>query len=427
MRILLITFYFPPYNTIGSIRTGKFAKYLHSNGHDVRVLTAESLPLPDDLTLEVPADQVKPSRWVNVNYLPELATGGRKSVSVKGYASGSTIISKLGKLYKEVTNFPDEAVGWIYSAYKMGVQLIIEKKPDIIYASATPYSSLIIAHLLSKRFSIPWVAELRDLWIGNQNYQYSNFRLFFEKKLERKILETATTHITVSNSWADALRANYSQPVHIIQNGFDPDDYPVEFKQTIGFSEDLVISYTGLLVPKYRDPIPLFEAIKSLRHDGKRIKVNFYGRYSESVTSSIVKYDLIDQVFLHPTVSHQESIKLQVQSDILLLLLWNDSEVKGNLTGKLYEYLGARRPILAVGKFHQQDEAAHLIVSRGAGLATNDPNVIKQQLIDWMNEKRQNGFIRQLPESVHQGLTRADQFKLLEKILLDLAAEHKHG
>lgn len=427
MRILLITFYFPPYNTIGSIRTGKFAKYLHSNGHDVRVLTAKSLPLPDDLTLEVTVDLVKSSQWVNVNCLPELAAGGRKSVSVKGYASGSTIISKLGRCYKELINFPDEAVGWIPFGYSSGKKTISDWKPDLIYASATPYSSLIIGDLLSRRYCIPWIAEFRDLWSGNQTHHHTVIRNWFESRLEKSVVKTASAIVTVSQPLADTLKSKYSQPVHVVQNGFDPDDFPADFPEKSEEHSALLISYTGLMVKDYRDPSPLFQAVSDLGEVGKQITINFYGRYSALALPIAEKYQLSGQVYAYPSVSNKESLRIQIESDVLLHLLWNDIDQPGVLTGKLYEYLGARRPILAVGKYHHQDEAAQLIVSRGAGLATNDPNVIKQKLIDWMNEKRQNGFIRQLPESVHQGLTRADQFKQLEKILLDLAAEHQHG
>jgi len=427
MRILLIAFYFPPYNTIGSMRTGKLAKYLYSHGHDIRVLTARSLPLPDDLTLEVPADLVLPSSWVNVNYLPELAAGGRKNVSVKGYASESSLAKRLGTLYKEIFNFPDEAVGWILYGYCKAKQVVSRWKPDLIYASATPYSSLIIAALLSKFFRIPWVAELRDLWIGNQTHHHTAIRNLFEKKLEKAVLKTASAIVTVSQPLADTLKAKYPQPVHVIQNGFDPDDYPADNQELPEQNSTLMISYTGLMVKDYRDPSPLFQAAAELAEDGKGIHINFYGRYSELVLALAEKYHLSDQVRAYPSVSYKDSLQIQKESDVLLHLLWNDIDQPGILTGKLYEYLGARRPILAVGKYHYQDEAAQLIVSRGAGLATNDPNVIKQQLIDWINVKQQKGFISDLPASVHQGLTRADQFKLLEQILLDLVAEQKHG
>lgn len=423
MRILLISYYFPPYNTIGSLRTGKFAKYFHQQGHDVRVVTVKPLSLPDDLVLEIPETQVYPSRHININFLPELVAGGKKDVTVKGYSSGSTIINKLGRLYKEFFNVPDDAVGWIPYGLRKGLAVTKDWKPDLIYASATPYSSLIIAANLSKRLDVPWLAEFRDLWVGNQTRKHTKLRQAIDMVMEKLTLKRACAIVTVSNPLSAALKSRYVQPVHVIENGFDPDDFDQNNHISTSEKDHLLISYTGLMVADYRDPSPLFKAISDLGEEGQNIKVDFYGRYSELVLPLAEKYDLVGQINAYPSVSNRTSLCIQSQSDVLLHLLWNDPSQPGILTGKLYEYLGSRRPILAVGKYHEQDEAAQKIMSRGAGLATNDPATIKHQLIKWLEEKKINGYIQQLPESVHQGLTRADQFRKLEIILQDIVRD----
>ncbi|MCS6841315.1 MAG: hypothetical protein NZ701_11090, partial [Roseiflexus sp.] len=118
---------------------------------------------------------------------------------------------------------------------------------------------------------------------------------------------------------------------------------------------------------------------------------------------------------------HREALAQQRAADVLLLLLWNDPRERGVYTGKLFEYLGARRPILGIGP--AGNVAADLIRERRAGLVSADPAEVAGQLVRWLDAK-ERGSIPDLPEAVAAGLSRADQTRRLEAFLERLVGQH---
>lgn len=372
MRILLVSYDFPPFNCIGAVRVGKTAKYLHLLGHDVRVVCADDQPLPKTLPVEIPESQIVRTPWINVNALPELLLGGRERVAREGYVprgSGRTIWGRLRRIYKAVLNFPDGRVGWGIYAYRAAGRMIQGWRPDVIYASAMPFTSHLVAARLSARYRIPWVAEFRDLWTDHPSYSYGLFRRTLDEHLERRTLSGAAAMVTVSEPLATTLRRKYNKPTAVITNGYDPSDYP-EPKQLSSASDTLRIVYTGTVYEGRQDPSPLFRAINRLGALGRRVRVEFYGRYVESVRALATKLNVQDQVQTFPAIPYKESLAKQVNADLLLLLLWNDESQPGVYTGKLFEYIGAGRPILAIGPL--RNVAAELIREKSLGIVTND-------------------------------------------------------
>ncbi len=165
MRILLVSYFFPPYNTIGAVRTGKTARYLRQLGHDVRVLTAANQPLQPTLPREIPDGNVIATPWIDVNRPAQWLLGGRERVAARGYQSSSRlrgIAGQLGKLYRTFVHLPDAQIGWLPFALRAGSRLLHRWKPDVILASGLPITSLLVAARLSEKFHVPWVAEMRD-------------------------------------------------------------------------------------------------------------------------------------------------------------------------------------------------------------------------------------------------------------------------
>lgn len=410
MKILIISFYFPPYNTIGAVRIGKLAEYWLEQGHDVKVITALDQPLLESLPSKFPKEHVFYTDWLNINRLPEMVLGKRKVVT-QGYTSKNSLLGKFGKLYKSFLNFPDGQIGWFFPALGAGKNLIKRDwQPDLIYASAKPFTSLLIAKMLASRYQIPWVAELRDLWTANHYYEYSRARRLLESRLEEWVLSGAEMLVTVSEPLANKLRVQHKQTVITVPNGFDPDDY----QETIAgiLPEDkLNLVYTGMAYEVMQDPSPLFRALADFSERNK-VRVHFYGRYLSWVQELVKSYGLEDIVSISEAVPFSMSVALQMQSDILLLLLWNDPAETGVYTGKIFEYFGARHPILAIGK--NADVAGCLIEERGAGVVTNDSKVIAASLSKWLEQKFELHEPFVLDEDVSKGLTRQDQFRILD-------------
>lgn len=414
MKILLISYFFPPYNVIGAVRTGKLAEYWVSQGHDVKVITAIDQPLTPSLQTSFPKSCTYSTKWLNVNTLPEKVLGGRAKIARQGYSSGSSFLGRLGRAYKTLLNFPDGQIGWYPFAVNAGKKIIENGwKPDLIYASAHPLTSLLIAKRLSVQFNVPWVAEFRDLWTDNQNYQYPAWRKWIEKKIESSVLSNISAAVTVSEPLAETLRKKIQIPITTILNGFDPNDYLVSGNKQ--FPDDkLNIVYTGMVYAGKQDPSPLFAALQ-LMYRPNRIHIHFYGRYLRDVEQLAEYYGVKDFVSISEAIPYSQALQVQMQSDVLLFLLWDDISERGIYTGKLFEYFGARHPILAIGT--ESGVAAELIQERNVGIISNNPVEISKQLEQWAELKISgvNNFV--LPEESSKGLTRREQFSKLDTFL----------
>lgn len=424
MKLLIVSWYFPPGNTIGAVRLGKLGKFLHERQVDFRVLTGSRWGLPETLPLEVPADRITGTDWLDVSELPgplravrgllrrggEAGNGPAAAGGDPGKPAGTDLVERLGNLYRLVTHFPDRHIGWLPYALKGGRRLCETWRPDLIYASAPPYTTLLVGASLSRRFGIPWVAEFRDRWVDDPYYGKHPLRLALERRLERWTIDSAAGIVTVSDPWATAFRAKFSKPTATVLNGFDPDDYPLSPASAAQGDGRLRILYTGAIYAGRRDPTPLFKALAGFGPDADRIRVQFYGTRPEDILPLARAAGVEHLVEMHASVPYRRSIELQRTADVLLLLQWDDPREQGNVPAKLFEYLGAMRPILGIG--YDGGVPAGIIADRQAGLFSNDPERIALQLRLWLDQKRA-GAIPTLAASVRDGFSRDEQFEHL--------------
>ncbi len=423
MRILLISYYFPPYNIIASLRVGKTAKYLRQFGHDVRVVTARSLPYPADLPVEVPAEDMIATPWINVSLPHTLATRFRRhragivALFDKAPATQAqyTVALRLLDAYRTLVAFPDDAIGWFPFGWTAAQRLLKRWRPDVIVASSGPPTSLLIAGALHRQYGLPWVGELRDLWTDNHYYLYPMWRRVLETWLERRALRTAAGLVTVSEPLARTLRLRYNLPTEVVLNGFDPSDYPPV--RPVRSDPQLTIVYTGTIYRVNQSAAPLFAALQRLGSRAEQVRVTFYSHSINGIVairSEAQQYGVERLLDIRDAVAHRAALAQQRAADVLLLLLWNDPRERGVYTGKLFEYLGARRPILGIGP--ADNVAADLIRERQAGMVSADPDEIAGQLVHWLDAKECGG-IPDLPESVAAGLSREAQARRLEAFL----------
>ena len=425
MKILIISCYFPPFNIIGAVRVGKMAKYLSMFGHDIKVITADKHDLKKELPLEMAKSNILSTNSINVHFFIKKITEKYRKIGIYERKSehsvklkeNSKFLMKLLLLYKNIFYLPDKHIGWFPFAFFRSSRLIKTWKPDLIYASAMPFTSLLIGYALHKRHKIPWIAELRDLWVDNPYYNYSSIRKKIECKVERLILSSTKGLITVSEPLAHILREKYCLPVEIVLNGFDQDDYPAIDRKKYQ-NRGLKIAYTGSIYQGRRDPSLFFKALQLMGEQAKKIKVSFYGPDFDMLPIMVEQYNIQGTVEINSPVSYQRSLFIQQEADILLLLLWDDPQEKGVYTGKLFEYLGARRPILAIG--YPSSAAAELIINRQAGVALNDPEKIARQLKQWLIQIQETGSIPDLPPTINEGLSRKEQARRLENFMMKI-------
>jgi len=374
-RVLIVSRAFPPINASGAVRVGKLAKYLPQFGWEPVVLTiANGINLPQTLAVEM--DETKIVR------VPHFYLG--RSI---------TRIRPLGVLYELpiIGTLLSEPIGWYFHAVKEGLKILNKENIDVIFSSSLPKTSHFIASRLHQKTKTPWVAEYRDLWVNsynNRNHLYN----FFERKLEKVVMKGCDLLITVSESTVKELEAVHSKRVETIHNGFDEEDYLEDVPLTSKFT----LTYTGGIYAGKRDPTPLFQAVAELSKEGKispeDFEVRFYGGSSVGNLQPIIEsYHLKKIVKIYGFVSFKESTKRQKESTALLLLEWNNPLARHNYSGKIFEYLGAHRPILAIA--YKTGAIDRLLQETGAGILANEVKAIKDVLSRWLEEWHKSGKI----------------------------------
>lgn len=315
-------------------------------------------------------------------------------------------------MLRTVLYFPDAQIGWYPFGVRAARRLLETWRPDLIFASAGPPTALLIADTLSREYGIPWVAEFRDLWVENHRYQHPGWRKKMESRLERRVVSSASGLVTVSEPLADVLRKKYNVGVEIVYNGFDPGDH---LYGTPGSPEPwLEIRYTGWIYPQ-QSLGPLFQALLDMGKEARGVRVSFYGSDMSLVTRLARQYCIEELVSVHPTVSFMESLQLQSGADVLLYLSWNDPSQTGIFSGKLLQYFGARRPILAVG--NTDNAPATVIREHRLGFASADCAEIAGQISTWISEKRKAKRIAMVPSDRAAEFSRENQTRRLEAFL----------
>jgi len=429
VRILIFAWYFPPANTMGALRIGKLAKYLHGAGHDIRVVCAKDVPFPQTLPVEIPAELIHYTKWLDVNGLPRAVTrlrnrlrgtgdaaAGRPALTppaaaLQARSGGGGLLRGASRLYTSLLNRPDSQIGWLPYAVAAGKRILAHWRPDMIFASAPPFTVLLAGGHLARRFGIPWIAEYRDRWVEDPYTEQSSFGRWVDTRFENIVVRDVAGIVTVSEPWAADYRRRFGRPVEVVYNGFDPNDFPAELPAPDRDAERLEILYAGTIYPDRRDPTPLFRALKLLGPDARHVRISFYGPTPDLVQAIVAREGVAPFVAIHGSVTYARSLALQAAADVLLLMQWNDPKEAGNVPGKLFEYLAARRPILGLGL--TTGVPARFLRERQAGVLLNDPAAIAEQLRRWIAEKRAAGSIALLPSSVRDGLSRSEQFARL--------------
>jgi len=441
VRVLLVTWFFPPSNTIGAVRLGNLARFLLAQGHDLKVITSASPPYKQTLPIGFPEGVVHRAYWADVNRLPNAAAGLvkralRSSGPPKPQAAPAPadvpagpadrkrgamqrLADVVNAIYVNLFNWPDAWVGWLPFAVRSGRRLSRSWTPGIVFASGPPFTTLLIGYLLSRIAQAPLVLEFRDRWWDDPYYPPPAWRRRLNRAVERRLAGRARAIVTVSEPWAETYRQVYGKPTQVVYNGYDDAlAGRVASECPAARPGPLRIVYTGGIYPGRRDPTPLFEAVRSLGERAGDVRIEFYGSDPELVLPLARNAGVADSVVVLPEVTHDEAVAIQQSADVLLLLQWNDPREQGNVPGKFFEYLGARRPILVLGL--QDGVPASIVQARGAGHYGGSAEEIAALLQAWLSRKRSEAGIPLVDESARAGFSRFEQFRELERFLESL-------
>jgi glycosyltransferase involved in cell wall biosynthesis len=403
-KVLFISYFFPPVGGGGVQRSVKFVKYLPAFGWAPIVLTsrqAYDFDHDDTLLAEIPPEtqvhrttSVEPMRAVRrvVKRRWERALAG-----ADGGAAGArgSLKPRLLVALKNALFVPDNEIPWLPFAVGRGCGIIARERPDAIYSTASPYTDHLVALQLARRSGLPWIADFRDFWVDRASFPPIRWRRAIERKLELQVLREASHVVTVSPLITETFRGRVpAQGYTTIPNGYDEADFagapdagpePGIFRLT----------YTGIL-NKERDATPVFEALARLlaaRADlRERLRLRLVGRLDDpgdfTNINALAAHGLEALAERSPYLPHARVIREMRRADVLLLLIGRYPRCEADITGKLFEYLRARRPILAV--VPPGGAAARIVEGTRSGVvaAPDDPAAIArgiEQLFDAWN------------------------------------------
>jgi glycosyltransferase involved in cell wall biosynthesis len=352
-KVLIISYHFPPRQTVGSQRPFRLAKYFSQFGWEPIILTAKLPGRPPDgiRVIETDYKDIAGKIKSKIGFETEKGLHDQLKINIPKKFTYHSWKSKSIKLIKDIINFPDEQKGWHKYASKTASEFLFKEKIDAIISTAPPHIAHIIARKLKIKNRIPWIVDLRDLWTQHQFYNKFHLIYYFEKKLELKILSDADVLVTVTQSFKDKLKILHrGKKIYCIQNSYDTDEFS---KIQVGLSSKFTITYSGLLYNGKRDPSLLFHVISQLIRENKinkeLLEIRFYVPKEDWLIEDIKKYDLEKVFSYNGFIPREKVIEKQKESQLLLLLLDSDGREEGVYPAKIFEYFGAKRPIIAYG------------------------------------------------------------------------------
>ncbi|HZC74590.1 MAG TPA: glycosyltransferase family 4 protein [Gaiellaceae bacterium] len=417
MKVLLVTRHFPPGGGGGVQRPLKFASHLPALGIETHVL-APDVPSETvaDAELELPTQA-----WIHrVKYVgPQAGRPAELLEDSQGLARVGTKAALLGRRLL----VPDENVPWSTVALPTAIRLVRSEGIDVVLTTSPPPSLHLLGAAVKRTTRARWVADLRDPLTSHPHRRGYESQLSRLKETSvggvgRLVASQADAIVAASDAIAEEMRARKPKgKVVTIANGCDFDDFAGLEHHT---SEKLRITHAGHFHGK-RDPKPFLRALAETELDD--VVARFAGDFRVADREYAEELGLGDRVELLGDVSRRRSLELQRDSEALLLLIpESGGRGLGVLTGKIFEYLAAERPILAA--VPPDGAAAQLVRETGAGVVVppDDVDALRQALLD-LHGRWKAGSLNGTPLSAQwrRRLSRGARAEELADLLRSLA------
>lgn len=350
-RILLISYYFAPQNTIGAVRPTKLAKYLERMGHQVTVICGTGIGEIQDPTLARDLEGMKDVHVVEErNWLRWIKQRRASSAPVASAGGSGAAPARQGVAHRAADILYRWLRWWADSSFRR--RAIRECRRlngtyDVVFSTYAPMS-VHWAACKAKRLGIAkrWIADYRDEVTVPFDWMKGKIPRFY-----RMVRENADICSAVSDGFLEMM--NRQADGRVLSNGFDREDLPaVEAAQTDGHFH---VVYCGQVSEGRRnvadrDVTPMFRTLNRLIQEGvlqrDKLQLVYAGREGKLFRTQAESCGLADCVVEHGLVPRQESIRLQRTADVLLMGSWYLSDQKGILTGKLFEYMMMDKPIV---------------------------------------------------------------------------------
>ncbi len=389
-KILLILYYWPPAGGPGVQRWLYFARYLPEFGIEPVLYLPENphYPLQDPELEELVPEGIRIYRcrfWEPYGLASLLSRSKTRRIS-----SGIIRRKKPGLIERALLwirgnlFIPDARRGWVKPALRELPAILEREGIHTVVTTGPPHSLHLIGMGLKAQLPIRWVADFRDPWteIGYMDALFPGKRAMRRhRELESRVLRSADQIVTTSRITCSAFEELTARPVSVVTNGYD--GQPGDGRQPEG---DFVLAHIGSMLSD-RNPEALWKALKSLRDQDPgfagRLRIELTGLVSPEIEQSLRLHGLWEHTLVRPYVPHREALALQRQAQVLLLIEIDSPQTRGILPGKLFEYMAAARPILAIGP--EGWEAAQLVEQTGcgSGFSHAQESGIRNRLLAW--------------------------------------------
>ena len=385
-KVLIITYYWPPAGGSGVQRWLKFVKYFRDFGVEPVVYTVENpnYPIIDESLLgEIPnnLEILRQPIWEPNNLT---AIFGKKKKESAGFLSSNpSLFGKLAHYIRANFFIPDARKFWIKPSVKFLEEYLKEHHIDVVISSGPPHSMHLIALKLKKQLGIKWIADFRDPWTEiDYFHQLPLTKKAIEKHhlLEKEVLKNADAVLVVGNSMKDKY-VKFNKNTLVVTNGYDTEFSDVKTELDAKFT----LTHIGLMNSD-RNPKILWEVLAEIISENKSFAIDFelklIGNVADSVIADISKFDLKKNVTLINYVAHNKVVEFQKKAQVLLLLVNNVASANQIITGKIFEYLMAKRPILAIAP--KNGDLAEIINETASGFVVDfeERDLLKKTILN---------------------------------------------
>ncbi|MEH6763224.1 MAG: glycosyltransferase family 4 protein [Aequorivita antarctica] len=422
-RALIITYYWPPAGGPGVQRWLKFVKYFREFGVEPIVYVPENpnYPLVDEnFSSEIPFDIEVIKQPINEPYRFAKLFSKKKTKQISSGIISKKEISAMEKLMLYIRgNFfiPDARVGWVKPSVTFLSEYISKNPVDVVITTGPPHSLHLIGMQLQKELKIKWIADFRDPWTTIHYHKSLRLNKASERKhkeLEASVLKLADIITVTSPTTKKEFEMITETPIVVITNGYDVSE-KIDFAMDTNFS----ISHIGSLLSE-RNPEVLWKVLAEICKENNSFKndlrLKFAGVVSDEVKKSLESFQLTENCNFLGYVSHSEALTLQHQSQVLLLVEINSAETRAIIPGKLFEYLAAKRPVIALGPKESDIEGIISETKSGTFFGYWDDDELKLEILQ-LYEQFQNGDLKIASEGIEK-YSRRELTKRMASLIL---------
>lgn len=387
-RVLIICYYWPPAGGPGVQRWLKFVKYFRDFNIEPIVFVPEgaNYPITDDsLSSQVPQgveiikcpikEPYRFARWFSKKKTQTLSSG------ILTENKPSWLERML--LYIRGNYFiPDARKNWVAPSVKYLLKYLKDQGIDTVVTTGPPHSLHLIGLQLKKNLDIKWLADFRDPWTTihyHKSLRLSKSSREKHKRLEQEVLKGADQIVVTSPNTQQEFKAITTKPVDVITNGFD-DEVGSGPKLDNHFS----LVHVGTLLSN-RNPEALWSVLAELCKEqediAKSLRIRLVGKVGKEVLETLHDLGLGTSLEISGYVSHDSAIQAQQSAQLLLLIEMNKPETRAIIPGKLFEYLRARRPIIAIGPHGSDIEPILKDTGAGEFFTYSERQELKQEIL----------------------------------------------